>query len=113
MNTSSVATQAGYIRQYGLTTAFNVEPETWMEPLFGLETEFVLCGLKVGGIYGMREASILTIPRKAGGGTIVTNVEEPATRAASTKTHKRIFQAADGIETSNYNFGDWIYFVVL
>lgn len=113
VSTKAVDLRAGYIRQYGLTTEKGVPPEIWMEPLFGLETEFVLCGLKVGGIYGMREASILTIPRKTGGGTIVTNVEEPATRAASTKTHKRIFQVADGEETSNYNFGDWIYFVVL
>ena len=84
-----------------------------MQLLFSPESDLILIGLNVSGIYAMREASILPIPRKAGGGTIVTNVEEPATRTASTKTHKRIFQVSDGIETSNYNFGDWIYFVVL
>jgi len=40
-------------------------------------------------------------------------VDEPATRSAISKNRKRIYAAVDGIETSNCNFGDWIYFVVL
>ena len=113
IRTKAVATQAGYIRQYGPTTGFNIEPETLMETLYGIESEFVLQGLKKAGIYAMREASILPIPRKGDSGPNTTNVEEPATRALSAYAHKRIFQAADGIETSNYNWSDWIYFVVL
>lgn len=113
IRTKAVAPRAGYIRQYGPTTGFNIEPETLMETLYGIESEFVLQGLKKAGIYAMREASILPIPRKGDSGPNTTNVEEPATRALSAYAHKRIFQAADGIETSNYNWSDWIYFVVL
>ncbi len=38
---------------------------------------------------------------------------EPATRSAISKNRKRIYAAADSEETSNYVWGDWIYFVVL
>jgi len=113
IRTKAVARQAGYIRQWGPAEALNIPPTKMMETLFGIETEAVLQNLKIAGIYGMREAKILPISRKAASGTETSNVEESATPVAVTKAHKRIFGMADGIENSNYEYGDWIYFVVL
>ena len=111
--TKAVGTGAGYIREYGLTTEKGIPPTIKMQLLFSMESDLLLTGLKVGGIYAMREASILPIPRSSGGSSEPTNVEEPATRAAISKNRKRIYTAADGEETSNYVWSDWIYFVVL
>ena len=111
--TKAVTPGAGYIREYGLTTAKGIPPTIKMQLLFSMESNLILTGLKVSGIYAMREASILPIPRSSGGGSEPTNVEEPATRSAISKNRKRIYTAADGDETSNYVWGDWIYFVVL
>ncbi len=113
IRTKAVATGAVYIRECGITTGKGISPETMFQLLIGQESEFILTGLKVAGIYAIREASILPIPRSSGGGSEPTNVNEPATRASISKTHKRIYAAVDGIETSNYVWGDWIYFVVL
>ncbi len=113
ISTKAVTPGAGYIREYGLTTAKGIPPTIMMQLLFSMESDLLLTGLKVGGIYAMREASILPIPRSSGGGSEPTNVEDPATRSAISKNRKRIYAAADGEETSNYVWGDWIYFVVL
>ena len=59
----------------------------------------------------MRQAIVLPIPRKKDNPTEGTNVEAPATRTVRSDSHKRIFYVCDGIETSNYVWSDWIYFV--
>ncbi len=112
IRTKAIAHHAGYIHQCGITSAKGIPPEVMMELLFNIECEFVLEGLIVAGIYGIREASILPISRTAYSGIITTNVKEKATPTVSTSAHKRILRAAYGNGISNYYYGDWIYFVV-
>ena len=100
---------AGYIRQYGPTSAKGIPPEKCEEMLFGLEVDLIIDCLKPG-IYGIREASILPISRKADSGTPTTLVESKATASAASKSHKRIYSAGS---TSKYNWSEWIYFTIL
>ena len=113
VRTKAVAHHAGYIHQFGITTAKGIPPQQMMELLFNIESEFILENLKVAGIYGIREASILPISRKPDSYASTTNVEKKATTTVTNKTHKRILKAMYDSGYSNYKFGDWIYFVVL
>jgi len=111
--TKAVNYQAGYIRQWGQTTAIDVPPKETMELIFGIETEFILTGLRRGGIYAMREASILPISRKPDSAPDGIIVQAPVTKTKISASHKRIYSACDGVDTTNYDFGGWLYFVVL
>ncbi len=111
--TKAVNYRAGYIRQWGPTKAIDVPPTEFMELIFGIETEFILTGLRRGGIYAMREASILPISRKPDSAPDGILVQAPVTKTKISASHKRIYSACDGVDTSNYDFGNWIYFVVL
>ncbi len=108
ITTKAVAVGAGYVRQFGSTSAKGIPPEQCQEMLFSNEVDIVITFLRPG-IYGIHEASFLPISRKSNSGTQNTQVEAKATPSAITKAHKRIFVAGG---QSNYNFGEWIYFTV-
>ena len=109
ITTKSVATGAGYIRQYGLTSAKGIPPDITYEMLFSMEVDIILTGIKSGTILAFREAAILPISRKAASGTSSTMVEKIATPSVIGKAHHRIFTFG---QASNYNWGPWIYIIV-
>jgi len=108
--TKAISKKAGYIRQFGLTSAKGVVPQTLEEWLFSLEANIHVDGLKSGGIYAFREAIILPRSKssKSGGTTIST--ERTATPTVTTKNKRVTFLL--GSDT-HYVWSDWVYVVVL
>jgi len=111
ITTKAVATHAGYIRQYGTTSAKGAPPtaDTIQEPLFSVEVSVVINNLKSNTIYAFREASILPVGRKANTGTPTTDVQKAATPTTANKAHKAVF--TDGV-ASHYNWSEWKYIVI-
>jgi hypothetical protein len=108
ITTKAVAPRAGYIRQYGPTTAKNVVPAVIAEDLYSLEADVHVTNLKSGTIYGFREASILPLKR-AGTNSVPTSlVKKAATPTIATNVHKVTF--SDGAE--HYTWSNWVYVVI-
>jgi hypothetical protein len=110
ITSKAVSKHACYIRQYGITTAKGVPPEVLSEYLITPEVDIHISNLKSATIYAFREASVLTVKRKAKSGTPTTDTERLATPTIADKAHKPIF--IDGTAT-HYVWSDWIYVVVL
>jgi hypothetical protein len=110
ITSKAVASHAGYIRQFGIVSDMGVVPTKYEELLFSLEVDILISGLKSGTIIAIREASILTISRKAKSGTPTSNVEKMATPITTDKAHRPIFIYG---QTSHYNWGPWIWVVVM
>jgi hypothetical protein len=108
ISTKAVGDRAGYIRQYGTTTAKGVPPPVVSEPVFSLEADIHIDGLKSGCIYGFREASILPVKRSKKTPSAVSATQRSATPTLTTKAHKATF--SDG--ASHYIWSDWIYVVI-
>jgi hypothetical protein len=105
ITSKAVATRAGYIRQYGPTTAKNVPPVVIAEDLYSLEVSIYLNNLKSGTMYGFREASILPVTRSTVNTLPISAVKKIATPTIATKSHKVSF--SDGAE--HYSWCPWQY----
>jgi hypothetical protein len=110
ISTKAVALKAGYIRQYGPTTAKGVPPTTLSETVFSLESSVHINNLKSGTIYGFREAIILPVKKiPVNPGTVIaTGKTVKATAIFS--GHKAIF--TEGVAT-HYVWSEWVYVVVM
>jgi hypothetical protein len=109
VNTKAVAPHAGYVRQYGVTTAEGVPPTKCEELLFSLQAEIHISSLTKASILGVREASIIPVGRSGNDSLPETKVEKAITPKLITKAHKLVFSDT---ETTHYKWGDWIYVVV-
>jgi len=109
ITTKAVAPRAGYIRQYGPTSAKGVPPSVFEELLFTLEVSAVVNNLKSNTIYAFRAATILQVKRTSSSGTPTTAVLKAATPTSANKSHKNVF--TDGV-ASHYVWGEWVYIVV-
>jgi hypothetical protein len=105
ITTKAVAVKAGYIRQYGPTTAKGVPPAVIAEDLYTLEVNVYLSNLKSGTMYAFREATILPLSRATTSSTPTTVVKKVATPIVATKSHKVSF--TDG--TEHYSWSNWFY----
>jgi len=110
ISTKAVAKYAGYIRQYGMTSAKGVPPTVFEEKLITLENYLHLSNLESAHIYAFREASIVPVGRKSKGNAPTTKVEKKATQTAINAKHKAAF--VHGKET-HYDWSEWVYVVIL
>jgi hypothetical protein len=112
IKTKAIAPRTIYIRQYGKASAKSVAPLTSNlgELLISPENDIRVENLDSGSWYAFREATVLPISRKVESGTSLTKVEMKATPTLAAKAHRRTFNAG---EESNYDFGDWIWRMIL
>jgi hypothetical protein len=109
ISTKSVAIHAGYVRQYGSTTAKDVPPAVTQELLITLEVDVHINNLKSGTIYAFREAIVLPVKRTTAGSMHTTNTQKMATPTIATKAHKATFSEG---AASHYVWSEWIYIVI-
>lgn len=105
VTTIAVAKRAGYIRQYGATTAKGVPPTTTEELLFSLEIAINVSNLNSATVYAFREAAIVPVPRKTNTDTN-TDTEKKATPTISGKAHQINFNHGNA---THYNWSEWQY----
>ena len=111
ISTKAVGKRVTYIRQYG-QAAKGTPPATTVleELLISLEADIHVNNLKSMGCYAFREAYVLPTKRAKKPSTSTTTViAKMATPTIATTSKKVTF--TDGAE--HYNFGDWIYVVIL
>jgi hypothetical protein len=108
ITSKAVAPRAGYIRQYGITTAKGIVPTVLSDNLYSLEVDVHIDNLESGKIYGFREASILPVSRKKKASSTITEAAKAATQTHTNKAHKVTF--SDG--AAHYIYSDWIYIVI-
>ena len=114
VDTKSPGAGTIYVRQYGVTATKDVPPTGVAELLISKKGSISITNLKSGNIIAVREAYILSVPRKHKRGTRGTTGVIPsasgrnATTTASSTGNKIVFSDA----AEHYNFGNWIYVVV-
>jgi hypothetical protein len=89
-------------------TIINLVVSCHPEPVFSLEADIHIDGLKSGSIYGFREASILPVKRSKKTPSAVSDTQRIATPTTVTKAHKATFSEG----ASHYIWSDWIYVVI-
>ena len=105
ITTKAMGKVAGYIREHGPTTGFDIPPTTKSEWKVSLEANVTVTDLKRNTIYGFREAIILPVPRKPKPSIPIAK-EKLATPVKIGSAHKIIF--SDTAPT-NYVWGPWQY----
>ena len=110
ITTKVVNAKAGYLRQYGITTAKGISPTTLSEIVFSLESNVHINNLKSGTIYGFREAIILPIKKIPINPNSVIAAGRTVKSTAAFTGHKAIF--TDG-EATHYVWSEWVYVVVM
>jgi hypothetical protein len=110
ISTKAVAARAGYIRQYGATTAKGVSPTTLAESIFSVESKVHIDNMKSGTIYGFREAIILPVKHNPVNPSAAITTGKTIKETVSLKGNKAYF--SDGAAT-HYVWSEWVYVVVM
>lgn len=109
IETKVPARKAGYVRQYGITTAKGIAPTTFSELLISVEADIQVNNLQSGKIYAFREAIVISVKKKKTRVGTTPLTEKTASPTNVTKTNRPIF--TDG--AVHYVWSDWVYVVVM